>query len=142
MKYLLLCLTVVLVNTLTAQEDYVPLQISAQGKTIKALYNSTVSVDTLFLNINKNETGKLVIMNANVKAENDIKRDYFISNEKDNQPLNLTFLSRVVGISNISLKQISTQTVKGNIYNLYTTTTSIEDSSKKQKILLCKIVIR
>jgi len=142
MKYLLLCLTVVLVNTLTAQEDYVPLQISAQGKTIKALYNSTVSVDTLFLNINKNETGKLVIMNANVKAENDIKRDYFISNEKDNQPLNLTFLSRVVGISNISLKQISTQIVKGNIYNLYTTTTSIEDSNKKQKILLCKIVVR
>ncbi len=142
MKYLLLCLTVVLVNTLTAQEDFVPLQISAQGKTIKASYNSTVSVDTLFLNINKNETGKLVIMNANVKAENDIKRDYFISNEKDNQPLNLTFLSRVVGISNISLKQISTQIVKGNIYNLYTTTTSIEDSNKKQKILLCKIVVR
>ncbi|MCZ2223885.1 MAG: hypothetical protein LC122_09675 [Chitinophagales bacterium] len=142
MKYFLLGLTVLLVNSLIAQEDFVPLQISAQGNTIRANYISNEAVDTLFLKMNKKETGKLVILNVNVKAEDDIKRDYFITNEKDNQPLKLMFLSRVVGISNISLKQIFNQVVKGDVYNLYTSVLSVEDNSKVQNILLCKIVIR
>ncbi|MBX2930819.1 MAG: hypothetical protein KF781_02595 [Chitinophagaceae bacterium] len=142
MRYLFLCLVTLIANTLVAQEDLMPLQISAQGNTIRAILTQTEKVDTLFLKMNKKETGKLVIMNGNAKTENNFKREYLISQESNKQSLRLTFLSRVVGITTIMLKELFTQTTEGNVYNLYTITTSENNSEEAQKILLCKIVIR
>jgi hypothetical protein len=140
MKFSIFLLCISFTFSVIAQENEMPTQISAQGFTIKSFLNSNHKADTLFLKWNKKEEGKLVIMYANSKTEANYKRSYYIT-DNNNQQLKLNFLSRIVGIAHVMLNDFFTQSKSGNIYNLYCTYSSIDNSDVKH-YLLCKIKLK
>ncbi|HMZ46086.1 MAG TPA: hypothetical protein PLU36_04730 [Chitinophagaceae bacterium] len=137
MKFIYTIIIFCVATTLHAQENEMPIQISAQNSTVKAYFKDNHKPDTLLLKMNKKEEGKLVIMYANTKSENNLKR-YFTITDKNNQPLKLFFLSRIVGITHILLNDFFKQAQAGNFYNLYCTI-STEDGKETKQFLLCTI---
>lgn len=140
MKFLVFIICIFFATTLTAQENEMPTQISAQGITITSFLNANHKPDTLFLKYNKKEEGKLVLLYANSKTEANFKRNYYIT-DNNNQQLKLNFLSRIVGIAHVMLNDFFSQSKPGNMYNLYCTYSSLDNTNVKH-YLLCKIKLK
>lgn len=144
MKILFLTATLFLSTILFAQEEETTVQvfqISAQDNTLRAYSDGSSNKSVLVLKKNKNEQGKLVIIYSNTRVENNIKREYYIADENGKE-LRLRFLSRVIGISHIYLKDLFVQTNAGNTYSLFTRTTTTDNEPVIQNVLLCKIEVR
>jgi len=144
MKILLLTATLFLSTILFAQEEETTVQvfqISAQDNTLRAYSDGSSNKSVLVLKKNINEQGKLVIIYSNTRVENNIKREYYIADENGKE-LRLRFLTRVIGISHIYLKDLFVQTNAGNTYSLFTRTTTTDNEPVIQNVLLCKIEVR
>ena len=144
MKILLLTATLFLSTILFAQEEETTVQvfqISAQDNTLRAYSDGSSNKSVLVLKKNINEQGKLVIIYSNTRVENNIKREYYIADENGKE-LRLRFLSRVIGVSHIYLKDLFVQTNAGNTYSLFTRTTTTDNEPVIQNVLLCKIEVR
>lgn len=144
MKILLLTATLFLSTILFAQEEETTVQvfqISAQDNTLRAYSDGSSNKSVLVLKKNINEQGKLVIIYSNTRVEKNIKREYYIADENGKE-LRLRFLTRVIGISHIYLKDLFVQTNAGNTYRLFTRTTTTDNEPVIQNVLLCKIEVR
>lgn len=104
----------------TQQEVDNTVLISVNEVKLKALINQDNSSNTIKLN--SNNSGRLVLMYANAKNENEIHRRFFIVNEKG-QELDIYFKSRTVGIINVDMNELLAKTQKGKLYKLYTLAT-------------------
>lgn len=126
-----------------AQEEFESLQISAQGKTIKASLIGGENISTLTLT--HGGEGKMVIINSNAKNETKLVRQYMLVTSGD-EDLKISFSSKSVGITSALLKDIFAKTEKGKIYNLYTIATPADPKEaalvRVRRILLCKVQIK
>ncbi|MCZ2299146.1 MAG: hypothetical protein LC134_06700 [Chitinophagales bacterium] len=144
MKILFLTATLFLSTILFAQETESTVQvfqISAQDNTLRAYSDGSSNKSVLVLKKNINEQGKFVIIYSNTRVEKNIKREYYIADENGKE-LRLRFLTRVIGISHIYLKDLFVQTNAGNTYSLFTRTTTTDNEPVIQNVLLCKIEVR
>lgn len=104
----------------TQQEVDNTVLISVNEVKLKAQINHDNSSNTIKLN--SNNSGRLVLMYANAKNENEIHRRFFVVNEKG-QELDISFKSRTVGIINVEISELLAKTQKGKLYKMYTLAT-------------------
>jgi hypothetical protein len=143
--YLILLLFIGMQGTAQEAKKLVPILISAQGKTVDAFLDSNNSKKILMLAKQDDANAKLLIMNANAKNESSYNRSFSLVDDKDAE-LKLSFMSRVVGNTYVSLKNFFEQAQKGKTYKLYTIAIpkdpNVAATVRVRRILLCNVTVK
>ena len=143
MKQLLLCLCLTVALATNAQEDQLPILISAQGKTVKAFALGKNDSNVISLN-SKSIEGRIILVNKNAKSEIKMVRQYMLMSDTD-EDLQISFSGRIVGTVGAALKDIFEKTKKGQTYMLYTIATPADPKEaalvRVRRVMLCKLEI-